>query len=140
MVAPFAPFDARIDIPRAVSTDFMSVTVVTPSCRMPASNAAEAPPEVSTSSTSSAEPPPPEATTGTDTREATSRVSCRSYPMREPSRSMLVSRISPAPRRAHSAAHSTASRSLANLPPCVYTRHPPPSRAASMLATRHWLP
>ena len=42
-------------------------------------------------------PTPPEAMTGTETASAIARVSSRSYPSRVPSRSMLVSRISPAP-------------------------------------------
>src|SRR5215217_5539982 len=43
--------------------------------------------------------------------------------MRAPSRSMLVSRISPAPRRTHSRAHATASSPVRVRPPCVYTSH-----------------
>src|SRR5947207_1699214 len=50
---------------------------------------------------------------------------------------MLVSRISPAPSRTHSAAHSTASSSVGRLPPCVYTTHRFSRRFASMLATTH---
>ena len=50
-------------------------------------------------------PTPPDAITGTSTASATARVSARSKPVRAPSRSMLVSRISPAPRAATSRAH-----------------------------------
>ena len=53
---------------------------------------------------------------------------------------MLVSRISPAPRRTHSRAHATASSSVDREPPCVYTRQAPSSRLASMLATTHCAP
>ena len=42
-------------------------------------------------------PTPPDAITGTSTASTTARVSSRSKPVRAPSRSMLVSRISPAP-------------------------------------------
>ena len=50
---------------------------------------------------------------------ATARVSARSKPALVPSRSMLVSRISPAPRRAASAAQATASMPVALRPPCT---------------------
>src|SRR5678816_2458236 len=53
---------------------------------------------------------------------------------------MLVRRISPAPRRAHSSAHSIASSPVAVFPPLVYTRQLLPSRLASMLATTHCTP
>ena len=78
--------------------------------------------------------------TGTSTAATTARVSARSYPVRAPSRSMLVSNISPAPRRTHSTAHSTASSSVRSRPPFTYTRQRSPSRAASMLMTTHCAP
>jgi hypothetical protein len=55
---------------------------------------------------------------------------------------MLVSSTSPAPRRTHSAAHATASRSVGARPPFTYTRKKPAagSHLASMLATTHCAP
>src|SRR5690606_4664311 len=53
-------------------------TVVTPSCRMPATRAASAPPRVNASRTWPALPAPPDAMTGTCTASATARVSARS--------------------------------------------------------------
>jgi hypothetical protein len=63
------------------------------------------------------EPTPPEAITGRPPRRTTARVSRRSKPVRAPSRSMLVSRISPAPSATTSSAHSTASMPVAVRPP-----------------------
>jgi len=62
--------------------------------------------------------------------------------VRAPSRSMLVSRISPAPRRTHSAAQLTASSSVGCRPPFTYTRNmrAASSHFASMLATTHCAP
>ena len=53
--------------------------------------------------------------TGIGTAFETAAVSSQSKPWRVPSRSIEVSRISPAPRSAASVAHSTASRSRARL-------------------------
>ena len=64
-------------------------------------------------------PTPPLAITGTLTASATARVSARSKPSRVPSRSMLVSRISPAPAAVIRRAQSTASRPVGLRPPCV---------------------
>src|SRR5204862_488214 len=47
------------------------------------------------------------------------RVRSRSKPLLAPSRSMLVNRISPTPSSTSRRAHSTASRPVAVLPPCV---------------------
>jgi len=55
--------------------------------------------------------------TGTGTPSATARVSSRSKPMRVPSRSMLVSRISPAPISAIWRAQATASMCMFLRPP-----------------------
>ena len=49
----------------------------------------------------------------------------RSKPSRVPSRSIDVSRISPAPRTTTSSAHDTASRPVGIRPPCVKTSKPP---------------
>ena len=68
-------------------------------------------------------------------------MSSRSYPSSVPSRSMLVRRISPAPRFSIFAAHPTASIPVGLRPPWVKTSHPPPSLLlASMATTMHWLP
>src|SRR5574341_652027 len=80
-------------------------------------------------------PAPPDAITGIDTASATARVNSRSYPSRVPSRSMLVSKISPAPRASASRAHSTALRSVPFRPPCVYTRHLPLATLFASIAT-----
>src|SRR3990172_4240146 len=72
---------------------------------MDAARTASAPPAVSPSYRWSSPPTPPEAITGIPTRSAMARVSRMSYPSRVPSRSMLVSRISPAPYRSIPAAH-----------------------------------
>ena len=61
-------------------------------------------------------PAPPEAITGIETARDTAAVSSQSKPLRVPSRSIDVSRISPAPRDAASRAHSTASRPAALVP------------------------
>ena len=64
-------------------------------------------------------PTPPEAMTGTRTASATARVSSRSKPDFVPSRSIEVSRISPAPSDTTSCANATASRPVGLRPPCV---------------------
>ncbi len=122
---------------------------------MLAASTASAPPRVTPSAKSSSEPTPPEAITGTGTASLTARVSFRSNPDLVPSRSMLVSRISPAPRRAISAAHCTASRPVFLRPPWLYTSQPGPAarpsapmrcsssavrRLASMATTMHCAP
>ena len=54
---------------------------------------------------------------------------------------MLVRRISPAPRRSASTAHSTASLPVGMRPPLMTTSHHPSGRRrASMATTTHWLP
>jgi hypothetical protein len=99
-------------------------------------------------------PTPPEAITGTSTASLTARVSARSKPDLVPSRSMLVSRISPAPRAPSRRAQVTASRPVFLRPPWLYTSHPGPPgcpftqrcsssarrRLASMATTMHWAP
>jgi hypothetical protein len=90
-------------------------------------------------------PTPPEAITGMLTASLTARVRSRSKPARVPSRSMLVSRISPAPRPAIFCAHATASIPVPRRPPWVKTSQCGYSassctRLASMATTMHWLP
>ena len=64
---------------------------------MLAASTALARPSVTPSAMCCRLPTPPEAITGTGTASDTARVSARSKPALVPSRSMLVSRISPAP-------------------------------------------
>ena len=80
-------------------------------------------------------PQPPEATTGTRTASATARVSAMSKPSFVPSRSMLVSRISPAPRSAPSRAQATASLPVAVRPPWTKTSKPELFARASIAST-----
>lgn len=75
------------------------------------------------------EPQPPAATTGIEIALETDRISSRSYPCIMPSRSTLVSRISPAPRSSTSPAHPTT----------LSERIPTPD-PASMDTTMAWLP
>src|SRR3990170_74299 len=110
---------------------------------MDAARTASAPPAVSPSYRWSSPPTPPEAITGIPTRSTMARVSRMSYPSRVPSRSMLVSRISPAPHSSIRADQSTASISVGVRPPWVTTSHSPgrPGIArASIATTVHWLP
>ncbi len=108
---------------------------------MLAASTASAPPSSTPSAMCSSVPTPPEAITGTPTASLTARVRARSKPSRVPSRSMLVSRISPAPARSICRAHSSASIPVGRRPPWVYTSQPPPlRRLASIATTMHWLP
>ncbi len=78
---------------------------------------------------------------GTPVASRTARKSAVSKPDLVPSRSMEVSRISPAPARAMRRAHFTASRPVGRRPPWVKTSHRPgPAARASTATTMHWLP
>src|SRR6185295_9066659 len=90
-------------------------------------------------------PTPPEAITGTETLSAMAWVSGRSKPCRVPSRSIEVSRISPAPSETTSWAYSMASIPVALRPPWVKISQrsdPPPrlTRLASIATTMHCSP
>src|SRR6267142_427899 len=102
--------------------------VVTPEWSKPARSAASAPPRVNASRMSDAEPAPPDAITGTVATLTTLDNSSRSYPPRAPSRSMLVSRISPAPSSTHRSDHSIASNPVGPRPQrcrdVLYRSHP----------------
>jgi len=82
------------------------------------------------------------------TASATAAVSSQSKPARVPSRSIDVSRISPAPRASASRAHSTASRAASAVPLRTKTPNPllhvaagvPSMRFASMATMTAWLP
>src|SRR5215471_5600300 len=154
---------SRTSTPWARRKVLASAMVCRPKWKMEAASAASAPPSISPSRRCSRDPAPPDAMTGTVTASATARVSSRSYPSLVPSRSMLVRRISPAPRSTASQAQATASRPAGRRPPCVYTDQllgvacvdpdvaaPEGGRAetdgrgsrrrASMATTMHWLP
>ena len=90
---------------------------ISPKWKTDAASAALARPSVKAAAMCATVPHPPEATTGTRTASATARVSGRSKPSLVPSRSMLVSRISPAPRSTPSRTHATASRPVGVRPP-----------------------
>ena len=94
---------------------------VTPKWKMLAASAASALPRPKTSAKCAAEPAPPLAITGICTASLTAAVSSQSKPSRIPSVSMLVSRISPAPRDSASRAHSTTRRPVGLRPPLTYT-------------------
>src|SRR5690606_22368920 len=84
-------------MPRSAMYCLHSRTVWWPRWRMLAARTALGRPVVTPSARCCRLPTPPEAMTGTGTASDTVRVSARSKPDLVPSRSMLVSRISPAP-------------------------------------------
>src|SRR4029079_6528095 len=134
------PAHKRTSMPRLFMCSFASRTVKSPKWNTLAASTASARPSSTPSARCSFEPTPPEATTGTPTASDTARVSARSKPLRVPSRSMLVSRISPAPASCMRLAHSTASSPVGLRPPWVNTSHEPPFFFASMATTMAWLP
>src|SRR6266576_2787692 len=136
--------DARYDhrrtrIPRTARSALMPSTVSSPSWKTDAASTASAPAEKA-AATCSRVPTPPEAMTGTRTAADTACSSSRSWPVRVPSRSQLVSRISPAPRRSPSRAHATASGRADSRPLSTRTSHRSTARRASIASTTHWQP
>src|SRR3569623_2129499 len=112
---------------------------------MLAASTASAPPCRTPSTRCMRLPTPPEAITGTFTASLTARVRARSKPSRVPSRSMLVSRISPAPYSTMSLAQSITSRPVDLRPPWVNTSQrgglpSPLTRLASIATTLHCEP
>src|SRR6185437_6941627 len=86
-------------------------------------------------------PTPPEAMMGIRTESAIARVKGISKPALVPSRSIEVTRSSPAPSAAMRLAQSTASSPVPRRPPWVKTPHWPAAVAfASIATTMHWLP
>src|SRR6266481_4426398 len=79
-------------------------------------------------------PTPPEAMTGTGTASDTARVSAMSKPDLVPSRSIEVSRISPAPRAAMRRAQATASSPVARRALLVARRDVEKAELVSALA------
>src|SRR4030095_13233774 len=126
------PSDPRTSTPAAASAAFAWPILTSPKWKIDAASAADAWPLVSTSAKCATFPQPPEAITGTFTASATARVSGTSKPSRVPSRSMLVRRISPAPRSAPSRAQATASRPVGVRPPRTYTSHASPARPGAI--------
>src|SRR5438132_502666 len=128
-------------MPRPARYRLASATVISPKWNTEAASSASARPCSMPSARCSSLPTPPLAMTGTGTASLTARVSARSNPLFVPSRSMLVRRISPAPRVAMVRAHSTASSPRALRPPCVYTsQRPAPALLASIATTIAWEP
>src|SRR6266851_2864087 len=112
----------RTGMPRAAAYALIPPTVSSPSCSTDAASTASAP--ASNASTTCVRVPiPPEAITGTWTALTTARSNPRSCPLRVPSASQLVSKISPAPRLSPSLAQPTASRAPAERPPTTSASH-----------------
>src|SRR6267378_275439 len=112
----------RTGMPRAAAYALIPPTVSSPSCSTDAASTASAPAS-NASTTCVREPIPPEAITGTWTALTTARSNPRSCPLRVPSASQLVSKISPAPRLSPSLAQPTASRAPAERPPTTSASH-----------------
>ena len=129
----------RTTTPSLFRKFLMLATVRSPSWKTDAARTASAP-EWKAAATSSTVPMPPEAMTGTVTASCMVRSNSRSQPLRVPSRSQLVSRISPAPSRVPSWAHAMASIPVASRPPITSLSQLAPSRRASMAKTTHWHP
>src|SRR5262249_36170094 len=116
----------RTSMPRLCMCSFAWRTLKSPKWKTLAASTASARPSSTPSAMCSSLPTPPEAMTGTPTASATARVSGRSNPSRVPSRSMLVSRISPAPAASMRRAQSTASSPAARRPPWRNPSHAQP--------------
>src|SRR5262249_24405291 len=102
--------------PRACRYDLSAATPRSWKWKIDAASAASARPVVKTSWKCANVPAPPDAMTGMGTADETAAVMSQSNPARVPSRSIDVSRISPAPAAAASRAQATASRPVAALP------------------------
>src|SRR3989338_4815488 len=108
---------SRTSMPCSAINCLACCTVYSPKWKMLAASTASAPPSFTPSARCCKLPTPPLAITGISSASVTARVSARSKPFFCPSRSMLVSRISPAPRCCIFFAHSTASSPVALRPP-----------------------
>src|SRR5437588_4461878 len=133
LVEPFVHM--RTSMPRLRMCSFAWRTVNSPKWKTLAASTASAWPSLTPWARCSRLPTPPEAITGTPTASDTARVSSRSNPSRVPSRSMLVSRISPAPAPCMRFAQSMTSIPVARRPPSAQTSRAPPLRLASVAAT-----
>src|SRR5665213_3172778 len=136
---------SRIARPARTMWSLASRMVNSPKWKIDAANTAVACPLRIPSTRWSRLPTPPEAITGTGMLSATALVSGMSKPWRVPSRSIEVSRISPAPSETTSWAYSMASIPVEFRPPCVKIsqRSPPPprlTRLASIATTMHCPP
>src|SRR6185312_16907173 len=112
---------SRTLTPACWSSAFSARESVTPKWKMLAASAASARPAPNTSAKCCALPAPPDAMTGICTAALTAAVSSQSKPVRMPSVSMLVRRISPAPRCSASRAHSMTRRPVGFRPPAMKT-------------------
>src|SRR5205085_6737681 len=121
----------RIGNPRAAQVCLTFDILNVPKWKTEAARAADAP-AANASAKSPGWPAPPLAITGTGTAALTARSICSANPLRVPSWSIEVSRISPAPRSTASRAHSSRSRPAPRVPPCERTSHPGPRAFASM--------
>src|SRR5204863_2837402 len=119
-------------IPAAYKRSFSCSIELKPKWKMDTASAASAEPARKTSTKWSAPPAPPEAMTGMRTALAITRVSSQSKPSPVPSRSIEVSRISPAPRSSASFAHCAASRPVETRPPETKASNVDRLRFASM--------
>src|SRR5205085_9047031 len=111
----------RTVTPFAARWSFTWRAVSSPKWNTDAASTASARPATAPSTKSSSPPTPPLAMTGSPQASTTARVSSTSKPSRVPSRSIDVSRISPAPSFSHSAAHDTAHKPVGLRPPWVWT-------------------
>src|SRR5260370_287328 len=135
------PSGGRTSIPLRRSSAFASAMRISPKWKIDAARAALALPSRSTSAMWATRPQPPEATTGMVTASATARARATSNPSLVPSRSMLVTGTSPAPRSIPSLAQATASRPVGVRPPWTYTSQAPtPCARASTARTTAWAP
>ena len=121
--------------PAARSASLTCPTVSSPKWKTLAASTASAPASTAGAKCWAA-PAPPLAMTGTDTAARTRRMSSRSKPSLVPSASMELSRISPAPRSAARAHHSTASRSTGVRPPWVVITKSSVGRPSSPIRRR----
>src|SRR5450759_5066927 len=113
---------------------------------MEAASTADAPPSRTAATKSSGPDAPPDAITGTCTRSVIARSRGVSKPAPVPSRSIEVTRSSPAPATTARTAQASASRPVASRPPLTTTSTPPlgssgpARRRASIATTTAWLP
>src|SRR5262249_51938631 len=106
-----------------------------PKWKIEAARAASAFPPRNTSTKCWTDRAPPEAITGICTAALTPAVNSQSKPLPVPSRSIEVSRISPAPKPSASLAHATASRPVGLRPPAMNTCQLPFAALFASIAT-----
>src|SRR4051794_23290353 len=114
----YAGGTGRTLMPAADIAALASAMMCSPKWKILAAKTPVAPPSSIPSTRCCKLPTPPLAITGTLTFSVTAEVRSRSNPSRVPSRSIDVSRISPAPKRSARTAHPRASMSVGVRPPC----------------------